>query len=162
MIATGGQKLGLDGSGRAVSGAVDLSGLTPGDKTMKVSDFVVPTNVLASGDFGKQGDVRITGDLINNGSIQAFSSDKNFTSATIRADNITNNADASISSVLNQNTRDLGGVVSDLGLNLRADDSLKNYGSITSAGDLTLSSGKELINSGIASAQSSVNLQAQE
>lgn len=160
VIATGGQKLGLDGDGRAISGAVDLSELTPGDKTMKVSDFVVPVNVSASGDFGKQGDVRISGDLINNGSIQAFSSDKNFASATIRADNITNNADASISSVLSQNTRDLGGVVSDLGLNLHAEDSLKNFGSIESAGDLTLSAGKVLSNSGQAIARNDLNLQA--
>ncbi|PZM79026.1 MAG: hypothetical protein DKT66_21300 [Candidatus Melainabacteria bacterium] len=160
VLATGGQKVGLDARGRAVSGSIDLNELTPGDKTMKVRDFVVPENVSAAGDFSKNGDIRITGDLINSGTIQAFSSDNKITSATISADNITNNSNASISSELNQSARDLGGVVSNLGLNLRADDVLSNYGSITSSGDLTLSAGKTLTNSGNAIAHNNLNLQA--
>ena len=160
VLATGGQKVGLDGSGRAVGGSVDLGELTPGDKTLRVRDFVVPTNVTASGDFAKNGDVRITGDLINSGSIQAFSSDKNITTASVFADNITNNSNASITSQLNQNARDLGGIVTDLGLHLHADDSLNNYGSITSAGDLTLSAGKVMNNSGQTVAQNNLSLQA--
>lgn len=160
VLATGGQKVGLDSNGRAVSGSIDLNELTPGDKTMKVRDFVVPENVSAAGDFSKNGDIRITGDLINSGTIQAFSSDNKITTATISADNITNNSNASITSDLNQSARDLGGVVSNLGLNLRADDVLSNYGSITSSGDLTLSAGKTLNNSGSAIAQNNLNLQA--
>lgn len=157
VLATGGQKVGLDNNGRAVSGSIDLAELTPGDKTMKVRDFIVPENVSASGDFAKNGDIRITGDLINSGTIQAFSSDTKLTTATIAADNITNNANASITSELNQTARDLGGVVSSLGLNLRADDALSNYGSITSSGDLTLSAGKFLSNSGLNSQLSAVS-----
>lgn len=160
VLATGGQKVGLDSSGRAVGGSIDLAELTPGDKTMRVRDFVVPENVSAAGDFGKHGDIRITGDLINSGTIQAFSSDTKLTTATIAADSITNNANASITSEFNQAVRGLGGVVSNLGLNLRADDVLSNFGSITSSGDLTLSAGKTLNNTGSSIAQNNLNLQA--
>ncbi len=39
-----------------------------------------------------------------------------------------------------------GGVVGDLSLSLHADDSLTNYGNISSAGDLTLTAGKSVQN----------------
>jgi len=130
----GSQTVTLDADGRATGGSVDLSAMTSGNKTMKVSDLTVPVAVTASGDFGKGGDVKITGDLTNSGAINAYSSNGK-TSALIKADNITNNAGASIVSS-----------VSDL--TLRADDSLNNYGDISATGNLTLSAGNSLTNSG--------------
>ncbi len=87
MVA-GGQTVRLDSDGRATGGSVDLSAMTAGNQTMKVEDLVVPVSVTASGDFGKGGDVRIQGDLINSGSINAYSSTGNV-NAIVRADNIT-------------------------------------------------------------------------
>ncbi|MBX9951545.1 MAG: hypothetical protein K2Y39_20410, partial [Candidatus Obscuribacterales bacterium] len=56
----GAQTVTLDADGRATGGSVDLSAMTAGNKTMKVTDLTVPVAVTASGDFGKGGDVKIT------------------------------------------------------------------------------------------------------
>ncbi len=68
----GSQSVTLDASGRATGGSVDLSAMTTGNHNMKVDDLVVPVDVIASGNFSKGGDVRIQGDLVNSGSINAF------------------------------------------------------------------------------------------
>jgi len=148
VLAAGGQKLAIDSDGRAVGGEVDLSALTNGNQTLKVKDLSIPVAVTATGDFGKGGDVRISGDLINSGSIVAFSSEKNIQNASIFADNITNSQTGSITSRLNDIAQSHGGVVGELNLSLHADDTLTNYGSISSAGDLTLTASKSVQNVG--------------
>jgi hypothetical protein len=145
-LVAGGQTVTLDGDGRATGGSVDLSALTSGNGKMKVDDLVVPVSVVASGDFGKGGDVRIKGDLINSGSINAFSSSGNV-NAIIRADNITNNIGADITSTASD-------------LTLQADKALKNFGTINATGNLTLSAEKSLTNSGTVSAAGNLNIQA--
>ncbi len=122
-----------------------------------MDDLHISEGVTAYGDFGKGGDVRVSGDLVNAGGIVAYSSSKDVSVANLRADNITNIAGASISSGLNA---DQGGVVDNISLGLYANNNLNNHGSITSAGDLTLSAGGNLNNSGNASAQNNVNVLA--
>lgn len=159
VLNAGGQKVALDGNGTAVGGSVDLSALTSGNHTLRVDDLHITENVTAYGDFGKGGDVRINGDLVNAGGIVAYSSDKNINVANLRADNITNAAGANISSGLNA---DQGGVVENVSLGLYANNNINNYGNIASAGDLTLSAGNTLTNAGSAIAQANVNVQAPE
>lgn len=143
-MAGGAQSVTLDADGRATGGTVDLSAMTAGNKTMKVTDLTVPVSVVASGDFGKNGDVKISGDLTNSGSINAYSSNGKV-DALIRADNITNNAGASINST-----------VSDL--TLHADDTFANYGDISATGNLTLNGGNSLTNSGNVNVAKNLNV----
>ncbi|MBC8000381.1 MAG: hypothetical protein IAF58_20665, partial [Leptolyngbya sp.] len=157
VLDAGGQKVTINESGSAVGGSVDLSALTAGNQTLKMDDLHISEGVTAYGDFGKGGDVRVSGDLVNAGGIVAYSSSKDVSVANLRADNITNIAGASISSGL---SADQGGVVDNISLGLYANNNLNNYGSITSAGDLTLSAGGNFNNNGSASAQSSVNVLA--
>lgn len=160
QVLSGTQQVTLDADGKAIGGVVDLSAMTTGNKNLKINDLHVSEGVTAYGDFGKGGDVRITGDLTNSGEILALSSNKNVNVATIKADNITNNANSIISSQLSSQAQALGGDVSDLSLNLIADKSLNNYGTISSGGDLTLSAGKSLTNTGTVTAQNNVNILA--
>lgn len=139
-MSGGQQTVTLDSSGRAIAGVVDLSAMTAGNKTMKVTDLNVPVSVTAAGDFGKGGDVRITGDLTNSGSITAYSSGNSNVQALIKADNITNNAGASIGSTVSS-------------LTLQADNSLTNFGDITASGDLNLVAGNSVTNSGTVTVQ---------
>lgn len=157
VLIAGGQKVTIDASRTATGGSVDLSALTADNKSMRIDDLKITEGVTAYGDFGKGGDIRITGDLVNNGGIVAYSSQKNVDVANVRADNIVNNAGANISSGLNA---ELGGVVDNVSLGLYANNNLANYGNISSAGDLTLSAGNNLSNTGTVVAQNSVNLQA--
>jgi len=131
-LNVGHQTVNLDADGRATGGTVDLDAMTAGNRTMKVSDLVVPVDVTASGDFGKRGDVRITGDLTNNGSIVANGGK---VTAWIGADNITNNAGASITSNVER-------------LVLDADNAFANYGSINANGSLTIAGGNSVTNTG--------------
>lgn len=143
-LVAGGQSVHLDSEGRAIGGSVDLSALTTGNNNMKVDDLVVPVDVIASGNFGKGGDVKIQGDLVNSGSINAFA-DGGKVNAWIFADNIINNSGAEINST-----------VSDL--TLSADNAFSNYGSITATGNLTVAAGSSLTNSGSISAQQHLNV----
>ncbi|PZM79025.1 MAG: hypothetical protein DKT66_21295 [Candidatus Melainabacteria bacterium] len=135
----------LDSDGRATGGQIDLSALTSGNNVLKVTDLTVPVAVTASGDFGKGGDVVIKGDLTNAGVINAFNSNGGQLNAAIRADNITNNEGASITSTVSDFT-------------LQADKSLSNFGNISANGNLTLSAGKSLTNSGDVSVQQNLNV----
>lgn len=143
-LITGAQTVNLDGNGRATGGTVDLSAMTTGNASMKVDDLVVPVAVIASGDFGKGGDVRIQGDLINSGSINAYSSNGS-ANAVLRADNITNNSGADINST-----------VSDL--TLQADRNFSNFGTISATGNLTVSAEKTLTNNGSILADGNLNV----
>lgn len=145
-LVAGAQTVTLDADGRATGGSVDLSAMTSGNHTMKVEDLVVPVSVTASGDFGKGGDVRIEGDLINSGSINAYSSTGSV-NALVRADNITNNAGADINST-----------VSDL--TLQADRSFSNFGTINATGNLTVSAERSLTNTGTVIADGNLNVQS--
>lgn len=157
VLNAGGQTVTLNNEGAATGGSVDLSALTAGSKTMKIDDLHVASGVTAYGDFGKGGDVRISGDLSNAGEIVAYSSIKNAAAANIRAGSIVNGDGASISAGLNS---DLGGLVDEINLGLYATTNLSNFGDICASGNVTLSAGTSLTNSGQVFAQHAVNIAA--
>ncbi len=141
-LVGGGQSVHLDADGRATGGTVDLSALTAGNKNMKVDDLVVPAAVTAAGDFGKGGDVRVNGDIVNHGSIVANGGN---VTAWVSADNITNNAGASITSNVDH-------------LVLDADSAFANYGSINANGNLTIAGGNSVTNTGNVTVKNNLNV----
>ena len=144
ILSGNSQKITIDGAGSAIGGEVDLGSITANNDVMRASDLVVPVNVTTYGDFSKRSDFKLLGDLTNAGTIYTYSSHKN--GGAIRADDITNQAGALISS-----DRDLG---------LFASGNLSNYGTITSKGSLTLSAGDTLTNASEVNAKRDVNLSA--
>lgn len=140
VISGGEQKLVVDGSGRGVSGAFSLNTISDGGTTIRASALVIPEQVVASGDFARNADgLRVTNDLTNFGSINAYSSNERKNIAKISARDINNEAGGSINSTID--------------LSLHADRDINNSGSITSSGDLSLSAShvnnKGLISSSI-------------
>jgi hypothetical protein len=138
------QKITIDTAGAATGGEVDLGSITANNDVMRASDLVVPVNVTTYGDFSKRSDFKLLGDLTNSGTVHTYSSHKN--GGAIRADDITNQAGALISS--------------DTDLGLFASGNLSNYGTITSKGSLTLSAGNTLTNASEVTAKGDVNLNA--
>lgn len=137
------QKVDINGSGAATGGEVDLSAITGRGDVMRASALTVPVNVTTLGDFSRGSEFRLLGGLTNDGTIHAFDSDGNGRGGTLRAQDILNNA---------------GGVISsEVDLNLRADRSLTNYGSITSEGNLSITSAS-VTNRGTVSSAKDVNL----
>jgi hypothetical protein len=136
------QKVTIDGAGSATGGEVDLSSITARGDVMKASSLTVPVNVTTLGDFSKGSEFKLVGDLTNSGTVHALNSSGNGRGGTLRADDILNNASGVISS--------------DVDLNLHADGSLTNYGSIASQGNLTVTS-SNVTNRGSMSSANDVN-----
>lgn len=144
ILSGNSQKITIDHSGSATGGEVDLGSITANNDVMRASDLVVPVNVTTYGDFSKRSDFKLLGDLTNAGTVHTYSSHKN--GGAIRADDITNQAGALISS--------------DTDLGLFASGNLSNYGTITSKGTLTLSAGNTLTNASEVTSKRDVNLSA--
>ena len=171
-LSGGGQKLVIDGSGIASGGSLDLTSITGNNDPMRAANFTVASGVTTYGDFGKNSNFVLKGDLNNYGSIYAVSSTNSARGGAIRADDITNQSGALISSVLPSNLSN-GSYRSKVDLELNARGELTNLGTIESSGNLTLvsqlvptvssnspASGSTLTNSGTISAQDSVFITA--
>ncbi len=151
---SGGQKISLDLSGKAVGGEVDLGAITANNDVMRATDLVVAANVTTYGDFGRHSDFRLQGDLNNYGTVNALSSDTRINSGSIHADDITNHAGSLINSSVDLtlaaagNFVNQGTIVSDGGLTVSAGATLRNSGSVNAAGKLLLNS-SAINNSGL-------------
>ncbi len=141
------QKLVMDANGRAVAGSVDFNAITAPDDKLRAQNLVNPNGVTISGDFGRRSDFRLKGDLINNGVLYAYSSTANTKGGAIRADNISNEQGALISTNLPSTlASQLGSTNKDIDLELHAERKLTNYGTIESSGSLTLTAGESIRN----------------
>ena len=138
VLGGGTQGVILSSAGAATGGTFSLNAAVKGN----VVSLVVPTSVTAIDNTAKNSIITLTGDLTNYGSIDAISSNSKVTSGTISAADITNEAGASITSIL---TGSHGGVGS-LSLTLDALNNIANAGSITSSGALTLTAGGNIVN----------------
>ncbi len=145
VIDNGSQSLDLDSSGRAIGGSFALSSIDDGGRDIHAKSLVVPTSVLASGDFSRQSDFRLTGDLTNLGNIIAESNHSGNNRVDIFARDITNGAGASIETSASSRPMDL---------HLRAERNFRNEGLISSSGNLSISAGTNLQNLGTVRGQS--------
>ena len=128
----------LSSAGAATGGTFSLNATDKGN----VGSLVVPTGVTAIDNAAKNSTITLTGDLTNYGTIDAISTSSKVTSGIIFAADITNEAGASITSVLTGSH----GSVSSLSLTLDALYNIANTGSITSSGALTLNAGGNIVN----------------
>lgn len=148
VINGGQQTLDVDQTGRGVSGAFALNSISDGGKTIRAAELVIPEHVTASGNFARHADgLRVTNDLVNYGSIEAYSTDRHIDTAKIGARDINNNAGATISTSSG-----------DLNLTLCADRNINNAGSISSSGNLELSAGHAINNTGTVSSAKDISL----
>lgn len=146
VLSGAAQSLVVGADGSAAGGRVDFGAIIDGDDKMRASSLVNPAGVTVAGDFGKRSEFQLRGDLTNFGSVNAYSSNVDSKSGTIRAHDIYNEAGATISSSID--------------LRLRADNDLNNYGAIESNGSVTLSAGHAINNVSTITAQKDVSLDA--
>jgi len=146
ILSGGTQTLTVDQSGRASGGSVELDSITSNSDRLRAANYVNASNVTTIGDFSKGSDFRLLGDLSNYGTVSAVSGNSNARSGAIRADDINNFKNATITS--------------NVDLTLDASGTLNNAGTINSSGALTLTAGGALSNSGTISAATNVDLGA--
>lgn len=163
VVDGGSQSLVIDKSGRGVDGSFTLNTIDDAGRNIKASSLTVSAGVDAIGNFGRNSEFRITRELVNYGNIYALSDDASGTKATIGARNITNHADAAISTITPQAVAaEHGALNNPVDLTLSADRALSNSGTISSSGSVTLSAGQSITNTGSVSAQTNLNLQTNE
>lgn len=141
----GGQTVTIDRNGRATGGNVDLESIASDRAALRASELVIPVNVTTSGDFSRNSDFRLLGNLDNYGTLHALSSDDSSRSGSIRAVDINNYKGATISSDISSLTLDASG-------------DLNNYGTIQSTGALTLAAAGSVNNHGTTRATSDLSL----
>lgn len=143
-----------------------------GSTSANPANPAAPVDVVHSGttviDFGQSPVLNISGDFTNFGTVYAISTNPLVTTATISAQNIVNQPGAVITTVLP--VQGLPGVTNALtGLNLVINSiaNIINYGTISSAGSLTVTVGGAIHNlaglsgvSPVMSAMQNLNLQA--
>jgi hypothetical protein len=159
QVLGGKQSVVVDSNGVATGGTVDLNNLAASRNNMKASGLTVASGVTAVGDLAKDSSFRINGDLNNFGNVYAVASEKGRHAGDINAENITNNAGALISSDAGNKHGNRADAI-DLALN--ADKNFTNFGTIESSGDLNISAGNSIKNSGSTSAKNNVSLNSSD
>lgn len=154
QVLGGKQEIVINGSGVATGGTVDLNNLAATRNNMKASGLTVASGVTAIGDLAKDSSFRINGDLNNFGSVYAVASEKGRHSGDISAVNITNNEGALISSAGGSK---VGNKADAIDLSLNADQNFSNFGTITSSGDLNVTAGGAIKNTGNATAKNNLS-----
>jgi len=129
------QSLVLGADGNAIGGSADIG------RAMQrhLNGMYIPENVTVVGDVARTGVVNFRGDFVNSGTYRAVSTDPRFDTATIIADNIVNNQGALLAAQNLDQSRNLN-------LELIALNDLVNAGTISAAGNLSMSAGGSLIN----------------
>src|SRR5207302_8810467 len=127
------QSIVLGASGNAVGGSAILQ------QAASLSSIHVPHGVSVVRDFAGSSLLGLADGLTNSGNFYAVSTSKQFNTATIVANQISNTGGALLTTVLPQGgLSGFGNAIDDLSFSLRA-DRFTNAGTISSAGDLSLS-----------------------
>jgi hypothetical protein len=128
-------------SGAAVSGSVDFSMLASRVEKVRVDDLSIPIDVSVYGDLSRTSLFSVSGDLNNAGNLYIYSSNERARGG-LSADNIANTG--LITTRLPEvNDSTVGNSVN---LNIHADDSVSNVGTIFSSGDLSVAAGNSVSN----------------
>ncbi len=151
MLSNDKQVLKVDGLGQGVEGKFSLDGLNDAGRRINATTLVIPENVSSAGNFSGTKDIKITGSLINFGSVFAFS-DKNSNVATVSASNVENHDNAVITNSMPSSEDSANLIVS-------AKEEIENAGRITSTGSLKLS-GSKVANHDLISARSTIEIDA--
>ncbi len=141
VLSTGHQNIRLNGAGIAVGGQFSIdTGLISASSNLRI-----PQNVTGYIDFSQQSALSISGNLINRGTLLAFSTNAMSPSGTLSAKNIVNYA--SISSVLPSTFFAAGQAIPNFNLVLSAVNRITNFGTISSSGALSLIAPNAVVNS---------------
>lgn len=116
------------------------------DLSSKVGNLGVPHGVTGYLNFSQQSSLSLSGNLLNSGSLYAFSSNAANSTGTISASNIVNYFNGLISSNLHGSFANASQALPSFNLVLHAINNITNHGVISSSGSLTLSAGGSLLN----------------
>lgn len=138
VVNSGAQSILLGSKGTAVGGSLDIGA----QLSHNINSLVIPKGVSAITNVANSSGLSISGNLLNAGSLLAVSDNAAVKTAQISANNIYNNPNALISTVVPQGgVAGYNNLVSNLNLNLNAANNVVNNGTISSAGNLSINAG---------------------
>lgn len=144
VVNTGAQSILLGSKGTAIGGSLDLSA----QLSHNINSLVIPKGITAVSNVANTAGLTISGNLVNSGSLLAVSDNAAVKTAQISANNIYNNPNALISTVVPQGgVAGYSNLVGNLNLNLNTAHDLVNNGTISSAGNLSVTAGGAISNS---------------
>ncbi len=140
------QTLKIGVNGNAVGGRFSLTGTMSKD----IGNLVVPQHVKLFENFAYLPTLNISGNFTDAGKVFAFPTNGQVQSATIDANNIFVQTGGVLTSNLPAGNLPsaLGGAVGSLHLNLNVLENIVNQGTISSSGNLVLTAGGSIVNSG--------------
>ena len=143
VLSGGSQSLLLGASGNAIGGSFQI----PTSMSQSLNNLVIPQGVTALQDFGAASTLSLLGNFTNSGSFYGYSSNANVTAANISVNNLFNNANAILSTIMPQGgIAGINSAVANLSLNISALNNIVNAGTISSAGNLNMTAGASIIN----------------
>ena len=143
VLSAGAQSIVLGANGNAVSGSFTLGA----DASQYISGLLIPAGVTGIKNFGNGSALNLSGNLINAGTLLAYSNNPALNTAAISANNITNLPGGLISSVLpSASIAGVSNPIANLHLQLSAVQNFVYYGTISSSGNLNISAGSSIIN----------------
>lgn len=156
QVLHGGQQIVIGANGAATGGTFVVTPLAP-----TATSLVIPQGVTGIHDAGVLQAINLSGNLVNSGSLYALSQNPAVTSATFSAANITNQQSGLISTVLpTGGLPGFAGANSQLSLILTAAQNVVNYGTISSAANLTVTAGNTITNGAATAATTAAVMQA--
>jgi hypothetical protein len=153
VLNYGAQSLTVAGAGNAIAGRFNIDTML----APMMSGLLLPQGVTA---VQTAANLNLTGNLTNLGSYYALSQHASQTTANLAANNILNQQGALISTILPSSLAHYNGIAG-LNLSLSAVNDIINAGTISSAGNLSLTAGSGIINNSngiLQSAGGDVNL----
>jgi hypothetical protein len=143
VMQTGTQSLMLNSLGAAQSGTFAMHETLAG----MIGNLSIPTGVTALHDAASASLVNLTGNFVNSGSYYAYTSNVAVAAASLAAQNITNNQNAILSTILPATLQSsLNPALTSLTLNLSAINNIVNAGTISSSANLNLYAGGSITN----------------
>ncbi|HEY9789254.1 MAG TPA: hypothetical protein V6D22_02565, partial [Candidatus Obscuribacterales bacterium] len=142
VTQTGRQSLVISNLGTAIGGRFSVSNLT-----QSIGSLVIPQGVTGFDNITHQtAGLGLAGDLVNAGTLYAFSRSSTSPTAFINATNIFNNQGGLLSTVVPFASLGMVAGLSHVNLNLSALNDIMNAGTISSSGSLSLSAGGQIVN----------------
>ncbi len=143
VLRGGQQSIQIGALGNAVGGTVNLSARLG----QHLGNLVIPQGVTVIDNFAQGSTLKLTGNLTNAGTFLAVSTSPFYSSASIIAKNIFNQAGALLTSVVPPTRLSgLNNALTTLNLQLTATNDIVNAGIISSSGNLTITAGGSVTN----------------
>lgn len=142
VMSAGSQAIQIGVNGAAIGGSVALQAI----QAQAMHALVIPQNVSVLGDFSQASKISMTGNLVNSGLFYLYSQSAASTVANIAANNIynmgliSNSLPAAIQAFRNLPANTITSI------QLNAEKTITNWGTISSTGDLSLNAGSVINN----------------